>query len=140
VSEILIFCPQCRGEYREGFEVCSDCNVPLVRRLDVEASGDSLMPLAREKSFELVAELLDRLEKLEIPYVVQAGTALSLLDHEIVPKARAEAWEARIWVAQSMGQRAVEVFDDLLTEWRLEHGEAATSRYLDTPGSRLRRS
>lgn len=134
MSEILIFCPQCRGEYREGFEVCSDCNVPLVRRLDAEA-GDSLIPLARETSFELVAELLDRLERLDIPYVVQAGTALQLLDHEVVSLARPQAWEARIWVARSADQRAVEVFDDLLTEWRLEHRPQVTNRPFDTTRS-----
>jgi hypothetical protein len=135
VSEILIFCPQCRGEYREGFEVCSDCHVPLVRRLDVEAAGDALIPLARETSFELVAELLDRLEKEELPYVVQAGTALQLLDQEVVARARPAAWEARIWVARSAQQRAVEVFEDLLTEWQLEHRSQATNRYFEPSGS-----
>jgi hypothetical protein len=134
VSEILIFCPQCRGEYREGFEVCSDCKVPLVRRLDAEV-GDSLIPLARETSFELVAELLDRLEKLDIPYVVQAGTAMQLLDHEAVPLARPQDWEARVWVARSVEQRAVEIFEDLLTEWRLEHRPQVTNRFRDIPGS-----
>ena len=28
-----MYCPNCRSEYREGFTVCSDCNVDLVNRL-----------------------------------------------------------------------------------------------------------
>jgi len=28
-----VFCPNCGAEYREGFNVCSACNVPLVKEL-----------------------------------------------------------------------------------------------------------
>ena len=31
-----MFCPECRAEYREGFKVCSDCNVDLVDALPPE--------------------------------------------------------------------------------------------------------
>jgi hypothetical protein len=31
-----MFCPKCRAEYREGFKVCSDCNVDLVDTLPPE--------------------------------------------------------------------------------------------------------
>ena len=32
-----MFCPNCKAEYREGFEVCNDCNVQLVHELQAEA-------------------------------------------------------------------------------------------------------
>jgi len=31
-----MFCPKCRAEYREGFHVCSDCNVDLVEVIPPE--------------------------------------------------------------------------------------------------------
>ena len=31
-----MFCPKCRAEHREGFSVCSDCNVDLVHELPPE--------------------------------------------------------------------------------------------------------
>lgn len=34
-----MFCPECQGEYREGFTECADCGVPLVEKLP-EAESD----------------------------------------------------------------------------------------------------
>jgi hypothetical protein len=31
----MAWCPVCKTEYREGFEVCSDCNSKLVKELEV---------------------------------------------------------------------------------------------------------
>ena len=31
-----MFCPNCRAEYREGFQVCADCSVDLVDELTPE--------------------------------------------------------------------------------------------------------
>jgi hypothetical protein len=33
-----MICPQCRSEYRQGFTVCADCDVPLVPQYDTSAS------------------------------------------------------------------------------------------------------
>lgn len=33
-------CPKCKTEYREGFKVCSDCNVELQDNLPVEMTND----------------------------------------------------------------------------------------------------
>jgi threonine dehydrogenase-like Zn-dependent dehydrogenase len=34
-----LWCPQCRSEYREGFSVCADCGVALVKSLPPKADS-----------------------------------------------------------------------------------------------------
>ncbi len=37
-----MFCPQCRTEYREGFDTCTDCGVSLVSELPPEPDREYL--------------------------------------------------------------------------------------------------
>jgi hypothetical protein len=70
-----------------------------------------------------LAILLDQLENAQVPYVVEAGTALSLLDDESGPELPApEPWEARVWVPGSFAGRAVEAI-----------AEAPAPASMDTP-------
>ncbi len=36
-----MFCPKCKAEFREGFQLCSDCEIKLVDRLPNEPPADS---------------------------------------------------------------------------------------------------
>jgi hypothetical protein len=36
-----MFCPQCKAEYRQGFTVCADCEVPLVWQLPASSEAQS---------------------------------------------------------------------------------------------------
>ncbi len=131
MSEVLIYCPRCRTEYREGFITCTDCETPLVRRLEEEA-GDDLVPLAREADYEFVGELVNQLEKNEIPYVIHAGTALQFLDGGACDEiAKPQPWEARIWVPGAHERRARALRDDLESERRRTRGTEITRRYLN---------
>jgi uncharacterized protein YbaR (Trm112 family) len=71
-----MFCPQCGGEYREGFTQCADCEVPLV--------AEPPAPLAKESETDLVTvfatanpaefkEALGRLRGARIPHAWGTG-------------------------------------------------------------------
>lgn len=105
-----MFCPSCRAEFREGFTECGDCGVALVDELRPEGDdthkeiADGLTAVYVTESSEELARIVDRLEKAEVPYVIEAGTALALLDGR-----EAELphdWSARISVASEFVSRA----------------------------------
>lgn len=114
-----MICPECEIEYRDGITRCSDCDVPLVDELAPDAYDEALTPLADGISPFTLSELTDRLEKAGVPYIVEAGTALSLLDH---PEQRLTApadWYARVWVASEFSERAQRIYEDLVERQRL---------------------
>lgn len=111
-----MFCPQCETEYREGFTVCSDCEVDLVPELGVAA----LVPLTLERSSSLVAAVVDGLERAEVPYVIEAGTALRLLDGQVDAIDTPEPWQARIWVTPAKADEALEILNTARAELAAE--------------------
>ena len=71
-----MFCPECRAEYREGFETCSDCGVPLVGSLpEAEDLGD-LVPLRQVWQPDLLPVIVSLLDSDGIPHVVQGEHSL----------------------------------------------------------------
>ena len=64
-----MFCPNCKAEYRQGFEICDDCNVSLVEELPPEP----------ETEFVDYGEVLTTFNPAEIALMK------SLLDSEDIP-------------------------------------------------------
>jgi catechol 2,3-dioxygenase-like lactoylglutathione lyase family enzyme len=105
-----VFCPECEAEYREGFTECSDCGVALVATLEprrAEEIVEGLTPVMETKDGEELALVVDRLEKAGVPYVIEAGSALALLDgrDEELP----QPWQARLSVATELMERAEKI-------------------------------
>jgi hypothetical protein len=119
-----MICPECQSEYREDIVMCSDCGVSLVDELGSEPPPQ-LAPLAETRNPDLLAEVVDRLEKANVPYLVQAGTALALLDLPDNPVDTPDRWEARIWVAGPLLERASRVLAQAHGALRERDDEAA---------------
>ena len=88
--------------------MCPDCGIDLVDELPGE-SPPRLSILVTTRDADRLATLLDQLEDARVPYVVEAGTALSLLDDEDAPELSVpDPWEARIWIPGGFGSRAAD--------------------------------
>ncbi len=142
-----MICPNCHAEFREGFTTCSDCEIPLVEDLAAAAaaakagaeddgleapgfaggfggglgsgSGDpgDLVPLAELGSPEMLGALLEQLEEAQVPYVVQAGTALALAyGRDLESPGFPDPWLARVMVVGSFRGEARALVDALVAE------------------------
>ena len=58
-----MFCPNCKAEYREGFKLCSDCNLPLVDKFPEEFQEETAMEYVKHK------ELLSTLNPADIAFI-----------------------------------------------------------------------
>jgi len=66
-----MFCPECRAEYREGFETCADCEIPLVESLPEAGDAGELVPLRQVWQPESLPVIVSLLESHGIPHRVQ---------------------------------------------------------------------
>ncbi len=133
-----MICPNCHAEYRAGFTTCADCEVALVEDLESAAaqaalaaqesardyasgSGDGgpggLQPLVELGSPEMLGTLLEQLEEAQIPYVVQAGTALALTaGSELESAGFPDPWLARVMVVGGCKPQARAMLDVIVAE------------------------
>lgn len=50
-----MFCPKCKCEYRDGFTTCSDCNISLVDKLQVEINKNKVaQPMDHHIDYEFI--------------------------------------------------------------------------------------
>ena len=69
----IVYCPNCRGEYRSGFTWCKDCDVALVDELPPE-QGPEFVDLVEVLATADVGQILlikSILEAEDIPYLAQ---------------------------------------------------------------------
>jgi hypothetical protein len=78
-----MFCPECQGEYREGFTECADCGVPLVDKLPApeaasDQSSDGLVALVRTGDPNELAFAEAVLTDADIPFVKKGESVQDL--------------------------------------------------------------
>ena len=112
-----MICPSCHVEYRPGFEICADCDVALVDEGDLGAAEEvlrarvdelDLAPFHETANADELGVVLENFEENGIAYVVQAGTALTLLAGPGHAVTLPEEWSARILVPGGHLDRARE--------------------------------
>ena len=102
-----MYCPKCKGEYREGFTHCADCQISLVDELPQSESDDAPIDLVEVLSTAdpgLIALVKSVLEAEDIPYLAH-GEHFSRM-HATIP--------VRFLVAKEDVEVAREVLKDLL--------------------------
>ena len=112
----MAWCPECRVEYREGFDRCSECQVALVAALPEDSDGDGL------EWVEVGVFPTPEAAELAQGYLQGAGVEAELRDpdpghHEVLP--------AGVWVALAVAPDSVAVARQLLEE--ADKGKAAVS-------------
>jgi hypothetical protein len=66
-----MFCPECEAEYREGFNKCSECDVPLVHELPVVDHGEPTVGVFRTADASLLPVVESVLRAEGVPFSVQ---------------------------------------------------------------------
>jgi len=101
-----MFCSKCRGEYREGFTTCSDCNLPLVAELPPQSEPDfieykEVLSTNSPSDRALISSLLDA---ERITYFFQ-GEYVAAYVYNAIP--------VRLMVKQDEVQKTVDILQDL---------------------------
>ncbi len=74
-----MYCPDCRAEYREGFDRCEECDVALVESLPpAPVAGEALVPVYQTADASLLPVIRSVLEAAEIPFSIQGEETSAL--------------------------------------------------------------
>ena len=81
-----MYCPQCRAEYRPGFDRCADCDVALVRELPPEEDHDTT-PFVRvfeTSEIDVIPVIKSILHGAGIPFNTKGEAMMSLFPSDML--------------------------------------------------------
>ena len=75
-----MICPNCKSEYRPGFDRCADCDEPLVDSVaeDAATNLDELVAVLRTTDPALLPIAKSVLAAVGLPYVVQGEAGINV--------------------------------------------------------------
>ena len=79
LSSAVMFCPECRAEYRPGFTRCSDCDIDLVSELsESDIAAEKLKRVWTGKDQARCAAICKGFREAGIPFKVTACAVIAL--------------------------------------------------------------
>jgi Putative prokaryotic signal transducing protein len=102
-----MYCPQCQGEYRDGFTVCDDCGVDLVAVLAPEdhEAPDYVTAFETSES-DVIPVIKSVLEGAEIPYLVEGEDLMNLFPSDMLGGIFKPSAEVRFLVTADRAEEA----------------------------------
>src|SRR6185503_17493716 len=122
----MMYCPECGGEYRDGFTQCVDCDVALVPTAPAPAveeeppTDEPLVTVLETGDPAEMALVESLLMEGHIPYVKQGDGVQDLFGMGRVGGFNVLTGPARLLVAKKKAEAAREIIRDLPTAQHLE--------------------
>lgn len=117
-----MYCPECGGEYREGFFECADCGVPLVDHLPEpeEHPPLELVNVLETGDLPLLAVAESLLLDAGIPYLKRGDFLQNLFAPGLGTSADLVVGPVAIQVARENAEAAREILAEIKTEDSVE--------------------
>jgi len=115
----LMICPQCGTEYREGFDMCTDCHVPLIPKMDwgpedKKGGKTKLVCIFSTGSQAQIAVAKSLLDGADIPFMVKNEGVQDLLGFGRMGTGyNPLTGPIEIWVDEKDSFQAKEIISDL---------------------------
>ncbi|RPI28255.1 MAG: DUF2007 domain-containing protein [Acidobacteria bacterium] len=132
-----MICPNCKAEYREGYTVCSDCEVPLVEKLTEEEQPEPELELVTifdtgEPADVLVAKSILEAEGIEF-YAKDEGVQDMFGAGRLGAGFNTMAGQVEIQVRPEDAERARDLLKRLDEEEEAVEGEEGTEEAEERP-------
>ncbi len=125
-----MYCPECRGEFREGFTRCDDCGVDLVHELPSEDhEAPDFVKVFETSEPDVIPVIKSVLEGAGIPYLVEGEDLMNLFPSEMLGGIYKPSAEVRFHVTAAQEEAARQ----LLTAHLEAFADEASAASLDDP-------
>jgi hypothetical protein len=105
-----LYCPQCKSEYRRGFDQCADCAVPLVYELPQESTPAPLS--GPDADLVPVFSTYNPAEVMMVKSLLDAEGVVYNFQGELFKGSGVFIVPAMLFVAKADAQRVADILED----------------------------